>query len=94
MSPVPFPSFFPTFFPTLLQTLSKFRDLKSQLSLLSVTHPTQMEEHISTVSECCVLPVASSLSPMLPVLSPDCLELLFPLVTSQLQSPHTAMFSS
>ena len=31
---------------------------------------------------------------MLPVLSPDCLELLIPLVTSLLQSPHKAMFSS
>ena len=50
MSPVPFPSFFPT----LLHTLSKFRDLKSQLSLLSVTHRRQMEEHISTVSEFCL----------------------------------------
>jgi len=90
MSPVPFPSFFPT----LLHTLSKCRDLQSQLSLLSITHPTQMEEHISTVSEFCVLLVARSLSPMLPLLSHDCLELVIPLVTSLLQSPHTAVFSS
>ena len=56
--------------------------------------PTQMEEHISTGSEFEVLLVARSLSPMLPLLSPDCLELLIPLVTSLPQSPHTAVFSS
>jgi len=90
MSPVPFPSCFPS----LLHTLSKCKELQSQLTLLSITHPTQMAEHLATVSEFCVLLVARSLSPLLPSLSPDCLDLVVPLITSLLQSPHTAVLSS
>jgi len=90
MSPVPFPSCFPP----LLQTLSRCRSLQSQLAMLTTTHPIKMAEHITTVSEFCVLLVARSLSPMLPSLSPDCLELVTPLVTSLLQFSHTAVFSS
>jgi len=90
MSPVPFPSCFPT----LVHTLSSCRDLQEQLTMLSATHPKQMEEHISSVSEFCVLMVARSLSPILPSLSQDCLELVIPLMTSLLLSPNTAVFSS
>ena len=49
-----------------------------------------MAEHITTVSEFCVLLVARSLSPPFP----HCLELVIPLVTSLLQFSHTAVFSS
>jgi len=90
MSPVPHPSCFPS----LLHTLSQCRDLQAQMVMLNTTHPIQMVEHIATVSEFCVLLVARSLSPMLPTLSSDCLELVVPLVTSLLQSPHTAVLSS
>ena len=54
ISPVPFPS---CFLP-LLQTLSRCRALQSQLAMLTNTHPTRMAEHITTVSEFCVLLVA------------------------------------
>eukprot|EP00092_Neocalanus_flemingeri_P037978 GFUD01041344.1.p1 GENE.GFUD01041344.1~~GFUD01041344.1.p1 ORF type:complete len:1145 (+),score=428.61 GFUD01041344.1:479-3436(+) len=90
MSPVPFPACFPS----LLHTLSRCRELQSQVTMLSTTHPAQMEETVTPVSEFCVLLVARSLTPLLPTLSPDCLELVVPLVTSLLQSPHTAVLSS